>query len=291
MLFGIQVAAQQQVMRHAGKAAYATVAGIEGRFDGGQGEGTAIGDLQSPLPGFCLKVGGGHDAVDQTPIHRLLRGDLGVGVPDFLGALLPDEVLQVPGTVACVEASDHGANLSEHGGVSCNGDVTNHLQHVPAAHCHAVDGGNDRLLEPVDGFVHLQRGEDPGVELRIFHAFLAATEAEESVSGAGQDNDARARFATDFVDAVTDFVAHGQGEHVAVGGAVQGDGAYRAVFLIGDFLKAQSLFSLRYSKLLAEIASGEFQCRTQNVRGPSLELMFCRTVAKMTGSHIRNYIC
>ena len=60
-------------MRHAGKAAHAAVAGVEGRFDGGEGEGSAVGDFKRPLHGFGFEVRCGHDTVDQTPVHRLLR--------------------------------------------------------------------------------------------------------------------------------------------------------------------------------------------------------------------------
>ena len=75
-------------------------------------------------------------------------------------------------------------------------------------------------MEAVDGFVHLEGGEDARIQLSVFHAFLAAAEAEEAVTGSGQDDDAGTGFTTDFVDAIADFVAHGRGEHVAVGRAV-----------------------------------------------------------------------
>ena len=114
------------------------MAGVKGCFDRCQGKGAAVGDFECPFAGFGLQVGSGDDAVDQTPVERLLRGDLGVGIPDFLGALLADEVFQVPRAVACIEAADHGANLAEHGGIGRDRDIADHLQDVAAAYCHAV---------------------------------------------------------------------------------------------------------------------------------------------------------
>src|SRR3546814_128577 len=91
-----------------------------------------------------------------------------------------------------------------------------------------------RLLQLVDGIVHLQRRQHAGVEGGVLHAFLAAADAEEPVAGPRQNDHTGSGLAADPLDAIADFLAGDRGEHVPVIGPVQGDPADRAVLLVQD---------------------------------------------------------
>src|SRR5262249_7637606 len=111
-----------------------------------------------------------------------------------------------------------------------------------AANREAVDAGDDRLLEAVDRFVHLQRRQNAGIKDGFLHAFLAPANAEELIAGACYHDHPRPCFTAGGSDAVANFVAHLDGEHVAVIRSVQRDCADRAILLVDDCIEAHESF-------------------------------------------------
>src|SRR5207253_3776548 len=175
MFARFQIAAQQQIMGHPRESRYAAVTRIEGALQRGQRKRAALRDLQRILARSRLQLLIGYDAVNQANLEGLVRGDLWIPVPDVLGALLPNQILQVPGAIAGIETADHGTDLAEDGGFFGDTDVADHLQYVAAAYCESVDRGDDRLLQAVDAFIHIQRGQHPGIQRGVRHAVLAST--------------------------------------------------------------------------------------------------------------------
>ena len=201
---------------------------VERALDGRQRERTALRNLERHGPRLFLQLGVGHHLVDEAPLQRLLRRQPDVAEPHLLGALLADQVFQVPGAVAGIERAHHRPDLAEDRALLGDGEVAHAVQHVPAADREAVHGGDHRLLQLLDRLIHLQRRQHAGVEVGVLHAVLAPADAEELVAGAGQHDHARARLAPDGVDAVADLVARHVREHVAVMRPVERDGADRA---------------------------------------------------------------
>src|SRR3712207_9230022 len=62
-LLGLEIGAQQQVMRHAREAGHSAMARVEGGLHAGKREGAALGDLVRPLQGGAAQLGIRHDAV------------------------------------------------------------------------------------------------------------------------------------------------------------------------------------------------------------------------------------
>ena len=146
MLVGVQVPAQKQVMGHPRQPPDPAMARVKGGLDGSQCEGTPVGNFKSHLPGGLSQFRVGYNLVDQAPVERLAGADFGVAVPHLLCPLLANEIFQVPGAIASVEATHHRADLPEHGALLGNGEVTHHLEHVAPANGKAVDRRNDWFL-------------------------------------------------------------------------------------------------------------------------------------------------
>jgi hypothetical protein len=250
-LLAFEIGAEQQVVRHARQARDAAVARVERGLDGGEREGAALGHFERKGARLVPQPLVRHDLVDQPHVQRLAGRDLRVAEPDVLGALLADQVLEIPGAVAGVERAHHRPDLAEHGAFLGDREVADHLQHVAAADREAVDAGDHGLLQPLDRLVHVEGRQDAGVEARVLHALLTAADAEEAVASPGYDKNAGARLAPDPVDAVAHLMAHHGGEHVAVIGPVQGQGPDRAILLIEDRLVAHAACPFAGSQLRA----------------------------------------
>src|SRR5690606_9502754 len=126
-----------------------------------------------------------HHLVDQAELQSLTRCDLWIAKPDFFRFFLANEVFQIPSPVAGIERAHHRPYLPKDGALLGNGEVTHDLQDITPADGETVDAGDNRFLQPIDRFVHLQRRESSGVKGRFRHTLLAATDAEELVSRPG----------------------------------------------------------------------------------------------------------
>src|SRR5580692_7403008 len=139
-------------MRKPRQPGNAAMAGVESSLDGGQREAAPGRDFECHSAGAFAQLIVRDDLVDETHGESLGSSDLGVAVPDILGALFPDQVLQVPGSVAGIEAADHGTDLPEYGTLLGDGEIANHLQYVAAADRKAVDRGDHGFLQAIDAF-------------------------------------------------------------------------------------------------------------------------------------------
>ncbi len=135
--------------------------------------------------------------------------------------------------------------MAEHRALFGDRDVADDLQHIASAHGETVDRSDHRLLQLVDGLVHLEGRQHAGVEQALLHALLAAADTEELVAGTGQHDYTGARLAPDLVDAIADLMAHEGREHVAVLRSVQRDRAHRAVFAVSDFLERHEVVLIK----------------------------------------------
>src|SRR5204863_7093288 len=133
-----------------------------------------------------------HHLVYHAQLQRLARAHARVAEPDLLRLLLADQVFEIPGAEAGIEAAHHRPDLAKNGALLGYGDVAHDLQHVAAADRITVHRGDDRLLQPLDRLVHIEGRQYASVELCILHALLAAADAEEAVAGAGDYEDAGA---------------------------------------------------------------------------------------------------
>src|SRR3954453_21505307 len=89
--------------------------GVEARLQEAEREGRQREHLAAPLHGLLLELLERHDGVDEPHLERLLRVVLAAEEPDLLRLLHADDVRQVRGAEAPVEAADAGPGLAERG--------------------------------------------------------------------------------------------------------------------------------------------------------------------------------
>src|SRR4029077_16541156 len=106
-LLALQVPAPQQIVGNPRQSADAPVPRPERGLDRGQREGAALRDFERHLAGRLFQLVVRHDLVDQPDLERLARRHSRVAKPDFLRLLLADQVFEVPGAVAGIEAAHH----------------------------------------------------------------------------------------------------------------------------------------------------------------------------------------
>src|SRR5215217_817994 len=233
-LVGVEVVPEQQVVRHPGEARNTGGAGAERPLDRGERQRTAADQLVGQAVGLLAQAVVGHHAVDKSPLERLLCRDLLVEEPHLLGALAADQVLEVPGSVAGVEAAHDRPDLAEHGRLLRDREVADHVQDVPAANGEAVHRGDDWLLVALDQVVDVQDGQDARIRVRVFEVLLPAANAEEALARAGQHEYPRPRLEPRLLEHRLQLTAHLGVEHVPVVGTVQRDTADGAVLLVED---------------------------------------------------------
>jgi hypothetical protein len=219
-----EVQRQHLVVGHPRLACHSGVAPGECRLQGGEREGSTRlqlgGDLERALPQPLRR----HDLVDQPHRQRLLRVVLAVEVPELLGALATDGVLEVPGAVPGVEAPHHRPDLPEHGVLRGQREVAQRVQDVAATHREAVDGRDDRLGHRVDQFVDVDDRQHVRVVERG-HLVVLAADAEELLPRAGEHGHAQLRVAAEPAQRVGQLEGRLHPELVALLGPVdrQGD--------------------------------------------------------------------
>src|SRR5205814_64797 len=77
--------------------------------------------------------GRAHDAIDEAPSLGLAGVVLAAQKPDLARSLLPHHPRQVAGAEAGVERAHPRAGLAEAGVLGGDGQIADHVQHVPAA--------------------------------------------------------------------------------------------------------------------------------------------------------------
>ena len=173
-------------MRQPRKTADAAMTSVESRFDGRQGERPTVGCFKGEFTGFLGQLVVRYHTIDKTKVQGLGSGQLLIAIPHFFGLFLTDKVFQVPGAVAGIKRPHHGAHLAKNRAPLRNGHIANHLQHVTATDGKSVDARDYWLLQPVDGFIHVQGGQNSRIQLCVLHAGLATTDAKEPVPGPRQ---------------------------------------------------------------------------------------------------------
>src|SRR5690606_40413661 len=120
-------------------------------------------------------------------------------------------------------------------------NVADHLENITPTHRIAVYRCNHRLLQFLNGLVHLERGQSSGIKDRIFHTRFTAAYAEEAVASSCQHHNPCSRLASDQFNTIAYLMAHRFGKHVPVIGSVQRDTCDGTNFLEKDLLEIHLL--------------------------------------------------
>src|SRR4051794_40648503 len=171
--------------------------GVEARLQQAQREGGEREHLAAPLDGLLLQLLERHDRVDEPHVERLLRVVLAAEEPDLLRLLHADDVGQVRGAEAAVEAADARPRLAEARVVGGDREVAEHVEHVAAADGVAGHHRHDRLGRAAHLDVEVGDVEAPDAAARRLvvghvaavaaHALVAAR-AEREWALAGEDD-------------------------------------------------------------------------------------------------------
>src|SRR5204862_620146 len=128
-------------------------------------------------------------------LARLLRVVRPAEEPDLARFFLPDDPRQVRGPESCVERADARAGLPEARVIGGDGQIADHVQHMPAADGVAGHHRHHRLGHAADLLLYIEDVEARDLLLRIdvaalaAHALIAAG-AERLRAFAGEDDDA-----------------------------------------------------------------------------------------------------
>jgi len=131
------------------EAHLAIAIGIEGGFEAAESERAVLEHLAAPGEGLGLEIGEGDDFVHEAHVERFLGVVLTAEIPDLPGFLLADDAGEVTAAESAIEAADFGAGLAELGVVCGDGEITDDMEHVPAADGVAGDHGDDGFEDNV----------------------------------------------------------------------------------------------------------------------------------------------
>ena len=118
-----------------------------------------VHDGLGPVDHFIFELIKRHDFVDQSHLERFLGRILAAHEPDFTRFLLSDAAGEIARPEPCIEGTDAGPGLSEHGILARNRQVADDLKHMAAADRKAVHHGDDGFGERTDLFLHVEHIE------------------------------------------------------------------------------------------------------------------------------------
>src|ERR1700716_1316599 len=101
---------------------------VESRFDRREREGTSVGNFKGVSASCLFQLRIGHYLVDQPDLLCLRSRHLRIAEPDVFGALLADQIFEVPRSVPRIEAAHHRTNLTKHCALLRDSYVADHLQ-------------------------------------------------------------------------------------------------------------------------------------------------------------------
>src|SRR3954447_9230472 len=166
--------------------------GVERLLEEADGRGALLRDLERPGLGLLKQPIGRDDGVDQAHPLGLLGGVLAAEAPHLAGLLLPHDGGQGRRAEPGVEGTHARAGLAEAGVLAGDGDVAQHVQHVPPADGQAVDRGDDRLGDVADQLVQVADLEHAALRRPIVAGLRAllhvAAGAEGLLPRPGQDD-------------------------------------------------------------------------------------------------------
>src|SRR5690606_3147631 len=171
----------------------AVVDEVEGELEHALGHGGLAADDPSPLQCDLLQVGVWDDGIDHAHGLGIARRVVETQEEDLARLLLTYLAGQVGRPVACVERGDVGVGLLEDGVLlGGDGQVTDHVQAVPAAHRPAGHDGDDDLGHEADEPLHLEDVEttDPCRVDAFLALILVAVLAPDSLVAAGAERPA-----------------------------------------------------------------------------------------------------
>ena len=166
-------------------------------------------------------------------------------VPDLPCTLLAEDAGQVGGTEAGVEGADPGSRLAEAGVIRGDGDVAEHVEHVPAPHRDSVHGGDHRLGNfadhPVEGLDLEESGLAGSVVSGLLALLLVAAGAEGPIPGPGQAQHADLAISPGRLEGPDQLVDGPAAERVHALGPVDGDPRQSPIHLVTNVAQILNL--------------------------------------------------
>jgi hypothetical protein len=178
-------------------------------------------------------------------------------VPDLSGPLLTQDASQVGRPETRVEGADARAGLTEARVICGDGDVAEHVKHVPPTDGDAVDSGDHRLRNlanhAVQGFDLEETGLARPVVPGLLTLLLVSTGAEGPISGSGQTDHADLVVGPGRLEGPDQLVHGSRTKCIHAVGTIDGDPRESAIHLethVAQILSLHALLLRRESGVL-----------------------------------------